>query len=475
MPGMMDPSITSIPNDMRYTYQPAPRGGYFGYPGYGGMSPYGQQSGGYYGAMQPHPSYMSGHMGEHMTAPPPPPTEAPVKPAKAPPPPPPPTEAPAKPASPAPPREDPENIRLKAEIAALKAMAEKAKGTEREKETQEKAHNETQEGARRWAEEETKKKWARQIAEEEKARIRAEIKAEMAREEAHRREREKESKERVHRDAEEAAMKREKEVIITRRKAEEERAKMRAEMMADMERDERRRREDQLWMRQKEAEIRAKLEAERREKEEEEASKARFRNDCERLAKLKMLKSIDVFMDTLKERLFNVELPDLQQRISSGQENGIRVERHQPRHRRRSQRGTSPTDQPRLERSPSRSSRHSFVSAEAFEYKDLPERSTRSGNGLRHRRDIYHECEPQISEELVQRVAHAVAKILQKPNNEEIVYTEHIRPSKERQPPFSHTEPRTRDVEISSPTLENEEVLRVAQKEDHRTIFVDAD
>ncbi|KAF4971465.1 hypothetical protein FSARC_1693 [Fusarium sarcochroum] len=451
MPGMMDPSATEMPNNMRPTYLPTPRGGYYDSLGYAsggrGMydtNPYGQHQDRYYASMQGHPAYS---LPAHMSS---------MQMATTPPPPPPQTETPAAPAPP--PKEDPEKIRLEAEIAAFKAMAEKSKATEREKELQERAREESEEIARRRAEEETEKTMARLMAEEEKAKIRAEVKAELARDEARRYQRERELQERVQKESEEVTRRREKEGIIARRVAEEERAKAMAEMKADMDRDERRRREDILWMRHKEAEIRERLAAERREKEEEEASKTRFRDDCERLAKLKMLKSIDDFMDTLKERLFTVELPSLHQHIFAGQENGIRVERDQPEHRRMSQQGTSPIDQPRLEESPSLSHSDSFASAEAFdpvaESKDFSKRNNGSSDAMRHRRERHHEREPQISEDFVQRVAHAVAKILRESDNGEILHDQRTRPRGKHQSQFPQTEPRTHKVQVNSPSLE---------------------
>ncbi|KAM0553411.1 hypothetical protein ACHAPJ_007426 [Fusarium lateritium] len=102
-------------------------------------------------------------------------------------PPPPPTEAPAKSATPAPPWEDPEKIRLEAEIAAFKAMEEKAKAAEKEKEAEAQIRKEAEEAFHRrmedmrLAQEEAKEKIERAGLEAEKAareRMKAERKAE---------------------------------------------------------------------------------------------------------------------------------------------------------------------------------------------------------------------------------------------------------------------------------------------------------
>ncbi|KAH6963493.1 hypothetical protein DER45DRAFT_534724 [Fusarium avenaceum] len=169
----------------------------YGAPGYGGegrgmydmmpyqqphQQPHQQQQNGFYGAMQPHHYNMSAHMGGMQLGP------------LTTPPPPPPTEAPAKPATPAPPKEDPDKIRLEAEIAAFKAMEEKAKAAEKQKEAEAQIRREAEEAFQRRmedmriAQEEAKKEIEKARLEAEKLareRMEAERKAEEKRAQEH--------------------------------------------------------------------------------------------------------------------------------------------------------------------------------------------------------------------------------------------------------------------------------------------------
>ncbi|KAG4264034.1 hypothetical protein FPRO06_03043 [Fusarium proliferatum] len=250
--------------------------------GYGGegrgmydLMPYQQPPSGYYGAVQPHPLYGPPHMAGippgQLTTPPPPP----------------PTEAPAKPATPAPPKEDPEKIRLEAEIAAFKAMEEKVKAAEKQKEAEAQIRREAEEAFTRrmedmrLAQEEAKKEIERARLEAEKAareRMEAERKAEEKRAQEHARAMaEAEEKARLRFEAEmKAAEDRRKAEAEARIQAEEEaRKKFEAAAKAAEE------------QRQAEAAARAQAEREAREKYEAEMKAAAEQRKAEAEAKAK--------------------------------------------------------------------------------------------------------------------------------------------------------------------------------------------
>ncbi|CAF3458035.1 unnamed protein product, partial [Fusarium graminearum] len=271
--------------------QMVPFGGYgdptspYSAPGYGGegrgifdMMPYQQQpppQNGFYGAVQPHhfslQAQMSGMQLQH----------------RSPPPPPAPTEPPAKPATPAPPKEDPEKIRLEAEIAAFKAMEEKVKAAEKQKEAEAQIRKEAEEAFHRrmedmrLAQEEAKK-------EIEKARLEAE-KAARERMEAERKAEEKRAQEhaRAMAEAEEKARLR----FEAEMKAAEDRRKAEAEARIQAEEDARRKFEAAAKaaeeQRKAEAEARAQAEKDAREKYEAEMKAAAEQRKAEAEAKAK--------------------------------------------------------------------------------------------------------------------------------------------------------------------------------------------
>ncbi|CEI39565.1 unnamed protein product [Fusarium venenatum] len=271
--------------------QMVPFGGYgdptspYGAPGYGGegrgmydMMPYQQQpppQNGFYGAVQPHPyslqAQMAGMQLQH----------------RSPPPPPAPTEPPAKPATPAPPKEDPEKIRLEAEIAAFKAMEEKVKAAEKQKEAEAQIRKEAEEAFHRrmedmrLAQEEAKK-------EIEKARLEAE-KAARERMEAERKAEEKRAQEhaRAMAEAEEKARLR----FEAEMKAAEDRRKAEAEARIQAEEDARKKFEAAAKaaeeQRKAEAEARAQAEKDAREKYEAEMKAAAEQRKAEAEAKAK--------------------------------------------------------------------------------------------------------------------------------------------------------------------------------------------
>ncbi|TVY69775.1 Reticulocyte-binding protein 2-like protein a [Fusarium oxysporum f. sp. cubense] len=189
--------------------------------------------------------------------------------------PPPPTEKP---------RDDPEKIRLEAELAAFKAMEEKAKTAEKQKETEAQIRKEAEEGFyqrmedMRLAQEDAKKEIDRARLEAEKAakeRMEMEIQAQEKRAEEH---------VRAMAEAERAAMER----LRAEREAEEERSKKFNEFAVNLEK-----------------EVRLKVEMEKRAELAERDAKAKQSEDLERLAKLKMIQSMDEIVNLTKKRVLH--------------------------------------------------------------------------------------------------------------------------------------------------------------------------
>ncbi|RBR19543.1 uncharacterized protein FIESC28_05538 [Fusarium coffeatum] len=179
-----------------------------------------------------------------------------------------------------PPREDPDKIRLEAEIAAFKAMEERAKAAEKQKEREAQIRKEAEEAFHRrmedmrLAQEEAKKEieWARLEAQRlARENLETERKAEEMQAKKHAE---------MMASAEEAAIER----LQKEKESEEERAKQ----LADLER-----------------EVRLKLESERRAKLAEQEAKARQNEDLERLAKLKMLQSMDEIVSLTKKKVLH--------------------------------------------------------------------------------------------------------------------------------------------------------------------------
>ncbi|KAM0195660.1 hypothetical protein ACHAPA_008105 [Fusarium lateritium] len=195
--------------------------------------------------------------------------------------PPPPT---ATPPTPRPPKEDPEKIRLEAEIAAFKAIEDKAKAAEKQKEAEAKVRIEAEANFHRrmldmrLAQEEATKELDKARLEAEKfarERMEAERKVEEKRAEEHAR---------AMAQAEKVALER----LRAERESEEERSKRFEEFAVNLERD-----------------VRAKVEMEKRADLAERDAKARQSEDLERLAKMKMLQSMDEIVILAKKRVLH--------------------------------------------------------------------------------------------------------------------------------------------------------------------------
>ncbi|KAM0234076.1 hypothetical protein ACHAP5_010177 [Fusarium lateritium] len=173
---------------------------------------------------------------------------------------------PATPPTPHPPKEGPDKIRLEAEIAAFKAMEDKAKAAEKQKE----------------AEVKIRKEATREI---DKARLEAENLAQ-ERMEAERKVEEKQAEEhaRAMAQAEKIAL----EKLRAERKSEEERSKRFEEFAVNLER-----------------EVRAKVEMKKRAELAERDAKARQSEDLARLAKMRMLQSMDKIVVLAKRRVLH--------------------------------------------------------------------------------------------------------------------------------------------------------------------------
>ncbi|RSL92612.1 hypothetical protein CDV31_015081 [Fusarium ambrosium] len=168
------------------------------------------------------------------------------------PPPPPPTTPPLRPRTP---KDDPEKIRLEAEIATFKAMLEKQKEAEKQREVEAKIRKEAEEAFHERMEE------MRIVQEEAKKEI------EIARSQA-----------------EQAAKNR----MRAEQDSEEERSKRMKEFAEKLERD-----------------VRAKVELEKIAEMAERKAKAKQNEDLERLVKLKMLKSMDEIVVLAKKRVLH--------------------------------------------------------------------------------------------------------------------------------------------------------------------------
>ncbi|RGP72619.1 reticulocyte-binding 2 like a [Fusarium longipes] len=186
--------------------------------------------------------------------------------------------------TPTPPREDPEKLRLEAEIAAFKAMEEKAKAAEKQKEAEAQIRKEAEEAFHqrmedmRLAQEEAKKEMEKARIESEKAareRMEADRKAEERREIEHGI---------AMREAEEKATLR----ILAEAKEAKERSRRFKEYAANLEK-----------------EIRVKIEMEKRAELAERDAKMRQSEDLERLAKTKMLESIDEVVSLTKKKVIH--------------------------------------------------------------------------------------------------------------------------------------------------------------------------
>ncbi|KAF4946534.1 hypothetical protein FGADI_11172 [Fusarium gaditjirri] len=182
------------------------------------------------------------------------------------------------------PRDDPEKIRLEAEIAAFKAMEKKVQAAEKQKEAEALIRKEAEEAFRRrmedmrLAQEEAKK-------EIERARLEAE-KAAKERMEMEKQAQEKRAEEHVRAvaEAERVAMER----LRAKHEAEEERSKRFNEFAVNLEK-----------------EVRLKVEMEKRAELAEQDAKAKQSEDLERLAKLKMMQGIDEIVSLAKKRVLH--------------------------------------------------------------------------------------------------------------------------------------------------------------------------
>ncbi|CEI60336.1 hypothetical protein FVEN_g6497 [Fusarium venenatum] len=231
------------------------------------ISPYG--SGGYYNNYAPYNPYINQRTPVKAA-------ETPIN--RSPPPAPHPTEQ-----TPIP-REDPEKIRLEAEIAAFKAMEEKAKLAEKQKENEEYVRKEAEASMFRRVED---MKLAQEEARKQMELTKREL--EMAiRENLENKRKTEEIQAKEHAQmiasAEKAALER----LRTEKELEEERARELKKFAVDLEK-----------------EIRLKVEMQNRADIAEREEKARQSEDIERLAKVKMLQSMDEIADSAKKRVLS--------------------------------------------------------------------------------------------------------------------------------------------------------------------------
>ncbi|PNP79848.1 hypothetical protein FNYG_06545 [Fusarium nygamai] len=181
-------------------------------------------------------------------------------------------------------REDPEKLALLAELDRIKNMEANAEAVEEQRQAEEKIRKEAEEAFRRRME---AMKLAQEEAKKDIDRVRLEAeKAAKERMDIERRTQEKRAEEhaRAMAEAEKAAMER----LRAEREAEEERSKRFHEFAKNLEK-----------------EVRLKVEMEKRAELAERDAKAKQSDDLERLAKLKMIQSMDEIVSLTKKRVLN--------------------------------------------------------------------------------------------------------------------------------------------------------------------------